>query len=54
VKKFVKRKKMEKNYQGTPQEIEWKKLVSKLMSSWARLRLSNEDEETIKKIASKL
>ena len=33
---------------------EWLRAVRKLFSRMARLRLSSEDEETIKKIANKL
>lgn len=33
---------------------EWHRIVKKLMSRYARLRLSAEDEEIIKKIANKL
>jgi len=37
-----------------PMDKEWHEIVKKLMSSYARLRLTAEDEETIKKIANKL
>lgn len=33
---------------------EWLKVIEKLNNKMARLRLSNEDEELIKKIADKL
>ena len=39
---------------SNPMDEEWHQIVKKLMSSYARLRLSAEDEETIKKIANKL
>lgn len=42
------------NKKSNPMDTEWYKLVRKLMSKMARLRLSDEDEETIKRIANKL
>jgi hypothetical protein len=39
---------------SNPMDEEWHQIVKKLMSKYARLRLSAEDEETIKKIANKL
>jgi hypothetical protein len=39
---------------SNPMDEEWHQIVKKLMSKYARLRLTAEDEETIKKIASKL
>ena len=39
---------------GNVLEQEWRETIKKLKSDWSRLRLSNEDIETIKKIAAKL
>jgi len=35
-------------------DYEWEEIVNKLLNSYSRLRLSNEDEETIRKIVNKL
>jgi hypothetical protein len=45
---------MSVNKKNNPMDEEWHQIVKKLMSKYARLRLSAEDEETIKKIANKL
>jgi len=47
---------MKENYskKSNPMDEEWHQIVKKLMSRYARLRLSAEDEETIKKIANKI
>ena len=47
---------MEKKYpkNSNVNDKEWHDLVLKLLKPMSRLRLSNEDEETIKKIANKL
>jgi hypothetical protein len=47
---------MEKNYpkNSNANDKEWHDLVLKLLKPISRLRLSNEDEETIKKIANKI
>jgi len=37
-----------------PQDDMWQQTIQKLMDGYSRLRLSNEDEETIVKIADKL
>lgn len=42
------------NKKPSVMDSEWHKTVSKLMSRLARLRLSQEDEETIKRIVNKL
>ena len=42
------------NKKSNIMDEEWHKIVKKLFSRYARLRLSTEDEETIKKIANKL
>jgi len=42
------------NKKNNPMDEEWHQIVKKLISKYARLRLSAEDEETIKKIANKL
>ena len=43
-----------KRYNGTVPECEWKACIDKLRSQWSRLMLSNEDVETVLKIAAKL
>lgn len=47
---------MEKKYpkNSNANDKEWHDLVLKLLKPMSRLRLSNEDEETIKKIANKI
>ncbi len=47
---------MAKNYpkNSNANDKEWHDLVLKLLKPMSRLRLSNEDEETIKKIANKI
>lgn len=47
---------MEKKYpkNSNVNDKEWHDLVLKLLKPMSRLRLSNEDEETIKKIANKI
>lgn len=42
------------NKKSNPMDEEWHNTVKKLLSKYARLRLSQEDEETIRKIANKL
>lgn len=37
-----------------PQDDMWQQTIQKLMDGYSRLRLSNEDEELIIKIANKL
>jgi hypothetical protein len=47
---------MEKKYPKNSNVLdkEWHDMVTKLLKPISRLRLSNEDEETIKKITDKL
>jgi len=47
---------MEKKYpiNSNPSDKEWHDMVKKLLKPMSRLRLTAEDEETIKKIANKL
>ena len=47
---------MEKKYppNNNPLDKEWRDMVKKLLKPMSRLRLTAEDEETIKKIANKL
>jgi hypothetical protein len=47
---------MEKKYpnNSNPSDKEWHDAIKKLLKPISRLRLSAEDEETIKKIANKL
>ena len=47
---------MEKKYpkNSNVNDKEWHDLILKLLKPMVRLRLSNEDEETIKKIANKI
>ncbi len=47
---------MAKNYpkNSNANDIEWHDLILKLLKPMVRLRLSNEDEETIRKIVNKL
>ena len=47
---------MAKNYSknSNSNDKEWHDLILKLLKPMSRLRLSNEDEETIKKIANKI
>ena len=47
---------MAKNYpkNSNANDIEWYDLILKLLKPMSRLRLSYEDEETIRKIANKL
>ena len=47
---------MEKKYPKNSNVLdkEWHDIVTKLLKPMSRLRLSNEDEETIRKIANKL
>jgi hypothetical protein len=47
---------MEKKYPNgsNPSDKEWRDMILKLLKPMSRLRLSNEDEEIIKKIANKL
>ena len=47
---------MEKNYpkNSSASDKEWHDLILKLLKPMSRLRLSNEDEETIRKIVNKL
>jgi hypothetical protein len=47
---------MEKNYPKNSNILdkEWHDMILKLLKPMSRLRLSNEDEETIKKIIDKL
>jgi hypothetical protein len=47
---------MAKNYPRNSSTLdkEWHDLVLKLLKPMSRLRLSNEDEETIRKIANKI
>ena len=47
---------MKKNYpkNSSANDKEWHDLILKLLKPMSRLRLSVEDEETIKKIADKL
>lgn len=42
------------SYPGNILDQEWRDIIRKLTPSWSRVRLSNEDIETIKKIAAKL
>jgi hypothetical protein len=47
---------MAKNYpsNSSASDKEWFDLILKLLKPMSRLRLSNEDEETIRKIANKI
>jgi hypothetical protein len=47
---------MEKKYPNSnnPSDKDWNDVVKKLLKPLSRLRLTVEDEETIKKIANKL
>jgi hypothetical protein len=47
---------MAKNYpkNSSASDKEWHDLILKLLKPMSRLRLSNEDEETIRKIANKI
>ena len=44
----------QKNYNKGLGESEWLSAIVKLNSDWSRVRLSNEDVETVLKIAAKL
>lgn len=44
----------QKNYNRGLGESEWLAAIVKLNSDWSRVRLSNEDVETVLKIAAKL
>lgn len=47
---------MEKTYpkNSNPSDKDWRDMILKLLKPMSRLRLSAEDEETIKKIANKI